>query len=116
MVDASGPCSTIHDIAVRCGQRDGVGSQHRAAPMRDRRIWNEGLHPDHTDAGAMRQVREPLDPRLLTTSSNQSGDAALDESMLERMVAIYDRGLLVPFIGAGMSYPSCRLWDRFVGE
>lgn len=40
----------------------------------------------------------------------------MDESMLDRMIATYDRGLLVPFIGAGMSYPELPLWGRFVAQ
>jgi hypothetical protein len=56
----------------------------------------------------------------MTVSGRQSGGAALDESMLDRMIATYDRGLLVPFIGAGMSYsvdpPAARLWTGFVEE
>jgi hypothetical protein len=40
--------------------------------------------------------------------------------MLDRMIATYDRGHLVPFIGAGMSYsvspPGARLWASFVAE
>ena len=36
--------------------------------------------------------------------------------MLDRMVAVDDRGLLVPFIGVGMSYPGCRLLNRFVAK
>jgi hypothetical protein len=40
----------------------------------------------------------------------------LDESILDRMIATYDRGLLVPFIGAGMSHGELPLWDRFVAQ
>ncbi len=31
-----------------------------------------------------------------------------------RLVTAYDRGLLVPFLGAGMSRPTCPLWSGFV--
>jgi hypothetical protein len=55
-------------------------------------------------------------PQPLTVSSRQRQGAALEENMLDRMIATYDRGLLVPFIGAGMSYPACRLWGRFVAQ
>jgi SIR2-like domain len=35
---------------------------------------------------------------------------------LERWIVAYERGLLVPFIGAGMSVDVCRLWGGFVDE
>jgi SIR2-like domain len=49
-------------------------------------------------------------------SGPQLEDAAFDDrpSVLDQLVAAYDGGLLVPFIGAGMSYPVCRLWPSFV--
>ena len=34
--------------------------------------------------------------------------------MLDQLLLSYERGLLVPFIGAGMSSPVCHLWERFV--
>jgi hypothetical protein len=34
--------------------------------------------------------------------------------MEDQLVAAYDRGLLVPFIGAGMSVPVYPLWGEFV--
>jgi SIR2-like domain len=34
--------------------------------------------------------------------------------MLPLLVNAYERGRLVPFLGAGMSYPACALWDRFL--
>lgn len=34
--------------------------------------------------------------------------------MLDQLLLSYERGLLVPFIGAGMSHPVCHLWDGFV--
>lgn len=36
------------------------------------------------------------------------------ESLENQLVSAYDRGLLVPFLGAGMSHPACPLWDGFV--
>jgi len=37
-------------------------------------------------------------------------------SILGPLTAAYDRGLLVPFIGAGMSSPACQLWEGFVSK
>jgi hypothetical protein len=36
--------------------------------------------------------------------------------MIDRMVLAYERGQLVPFLGAGMSYPVCPLWMKFVSR
>jgi hypothetical protein len=36
------------------------------------------------------------------------------DSVLPQLVAAYDRGLLVPFVGAGISTPNCALWGEFV--
>jgi len=36
------------------------------------------------------------------------------EQMLPRLTAAYERGLLVPFIGAGMSVPVCTGWETFI--
>jgi hypothetical protein len=38
------------------------------------------------------------------------------EAWLGRLTVAYERGLLVPFIGAGMSDDVCRLWNPFVAE
>jgi hypothetical protein len=34
--------------------------------------------------------------------------------MLPLLVSAYERGRLVPFLGAGMSYPACTLWEGFL--
>lgn len=50
-------------------------------------------------------------------SAGATGDlseGARIETVLPRLAAAYDRGLLVPFIGAGLSAPTCRLWDQFI--
>jgi hypothetical protein len=36
------------------------------------------------------------------------------EDVLPRLVAAYHRGLLTPFIGSGMSAPSCPTWNDFI--
>jgi hypothetical protein len=36
--------------------------------------------------------------------------------MFDRIVLAYDRGLLVPFTGAGMSADACPLWKEFIGR
>ena len=36
------------------------------------------------------------------------------ETVLPRLVCAYEQGRLVPFIGAGLSVPACRLWGPFV--
>ena len=38
------------------------------------------------------------------------------EMVLPRLVCAYERGQLVPFVGAGMSTPACRLWEPFVDQ
>jgi len=38
------------------------------------------------------------------------------EDVLSRLVWSYERGRLVPFIGAGLSHPACRLWCPFVKQ
>lgn len=38
------------------------------------------------------------------------------EGQLARLVAAYEQGRLVPFLGSGMSVPNCRPWDLFVGR
>jgi hypothetical protein len=43
------------------------------------------------------------------------GGFAFDE-ILPRLVAAYEVGRLVPFIGAGMSVPTCTGWNEFVRE
>ena len=37
------------------------------------------------------------------------------ETLLPRLVATYEAGRLVPFIGSGMSIPICTDWPRFIG-
>ncbi len=37
-----------------------------------------------------------------------------ERSPEDRLVAAYDQGLLVLFLGAGMSAPACPLWEPFV--
>lgn len=39
-----------------------------------------------------------------------------DTAVLDRLIVAYERGLLVPFLGAGMSAGVCRLWSSFVVE
>lgn len=41
--------------------------------------------------------------------------AAFDD-VLPRLVCAYEKGSLVPFIGAGLSVPACRLWEPFVAR
>ena len=36
------------------------------------------------------------------------------ESIIPRLLAAYERGRLVPFVGSGLSYPNCHLWPEFV--
>src|SRR5262245_53101752 len=36
------------------------------------------------------------------------------ETALPRLLGAYDRGRLVPFLGAGASVPACPLWPEFV--
>ena len=36
--------------------------------------------------------------------------------MFDQLLLAYERGLLVPFTGAGMSAPACRLWRSFIEE
>ncbi len=36
------------------------------------------------------------------------------DDVLPRLVSTYEQGRLVPFIGAGLSAPACRLWESFV--
>ena len=38
------------------------------------------------------------------------------QSILPRLVVAYERGMLVPFVGAGISTPNCVLWNEFVGN
>lgn len=38
----------------------------------------------------------------------------LDQSLIPNLVALYQRGLLVPFIGSGMSRPTCTDWLTFL--
>ena len=38
----------------------------------------------------------------------------VDGRQLKQLVLTYDQGLLVPFVGSGMSTPACALWPRFV--
>ena len=38
------------------------------------------------------------------------------DDWLDQLIVAYERGLLVPFIGAGMSHDVCRLWSPFVAE
>ena len=38
----------------------------------------------------------------------------LDNSLLPNLVTLYQRGLLVPFIGSGMSRPTCTSWNIFL--
>jgi SIR2-like domain len=38
------------------------------------------------------------------------------ETVLPRLVCAYEQGHLVPFVGAGMSTPACRLWGPFVDQ
>lgn len=37
------------------------------------------------------------------------------ETILPRLVSAFEQGQLVPFSGAGLSVPACRLWTDFVG-
>lgn len=37
------------------------------------------------------------------------------ETVLPRLVSAYERGRLVPFIGSGMSLPTCATWDGLIG-
>src|SRR5690242_18585625 len=37
-------------------------------------------------------------------------------TVLPRLVSAYESGRLVPFIGAGLSAPACRLWQPFIAE
>ncbi|MDX2107102.1 MAG: SIR2 family protein [Candidatus Melainabacteria bacterium] len=38
------------------------------------------------------------------------------DTAINRMTVLHRRGTLVPFIGAGMSVPSCTLWDEFIDK
>ena len=38
------------------------------------------------------------------------------DTVLPRLVSAYEQGQLVPFFGAGLSDPACRLWKPFVEE
>ena len=40
--------------------------------------------------------------------------AAIDPRILARLTTLYDRGLLVPFTGAGVSAPNSALWGEFI--
>ncbi|RKH38469.1 SIR2 family protein [Corallococcus sp. AB050B] len=44
----------------------------------------------------------------MTTSASERA------TRINRLVSIYDAGKLVPFLGAGMSFPTCPLWRGFV--
>ncbi len=36
------------------------------------------------------------------------------DDLLQRLVSTYERGTLVPFIGAGLSIPTCPGWEQFI--
>lgn len=40
--------------------------------------------------------------------------ATIDPRTLARLTTLYDRGLLVPFTGAGVSAPNSPLWEEFI--
>ena len=40
----------------------------------------------------------------------------IDERTLARLVSAYERGYLVPFLGAGVSTPHCALWPEFIAN
>jgi hypothetical protein len=45
-----------------------------------------------------------------------SNRGAAFSTVLPRLISAYEQGRLVPFIGAGLSVPACRLWEPFVTE
>jgi hypothetical protein len=46
--------------------------------------------------------------------SNHSIIGTEFQTVLPRLVCAYEQGRLVPFVGAGVSVPACRLWQPFV--
>lgn len=42
--------------------------------------------------------------------------AEFDDTLMPRLVDAYERGTLVPFVGAGISRPQCSLWPEFVAN
>jgi hypothetical protein len=53
---------------------------------------------------------------VATATSGGRNSSSERAAWLERVLVTYGRGLLVPFIGAGMSVNVCRLWDGFIAE
>jgi hypothetical protein len=52
-------------------------------------------------------------------STAQSGHVIIGaefQTVLPRLVCAYEQGRLVPFVGAGLSFPACRLWQPFVDQ
>jgi hypothetical protein len=54
-------------------------------------------------------------PRLPAMTAHTTPDSTFDR-FLPRLAAAHDRGLLVPFIGAGMSWNVCPLWRTFISS
>ena len=38
------------------------------------------------------------------------------DAILPQLVTLYDQGRLVPFVGAGLSDPTCRKWPEFINQ
>ncbi len=38
----------------------------------------------------------------------------LSNPLMKKLIAAYDRGMVVPFVGAGISTPNCVLWNDFI--